>query len=198
MIEVFADIWCPFAHVGLRVVRARRDLRAPGDEIRVRAWPLELVNGAPMDVAKTTRNVAALREQLGLALFTGFDPNTFPTTTLPGLAFAAAGHRVGRGEEAAFAVRDALWEHGRDIGDEKVVAELAAEFDLTITDADRAAVLADYDEGQARGVKGSPHFYCGDRDEFCPSLQMARDADGVLHVKPDPYRLEEFLEGCWR
>ena len=52
----------------------------------MRAWPLELVNGAPMDVDKTARNVPCLREQLGLALFNGFDPDNFPTTTLPALA----------------------------------------------------------------------------------------------------------------
>ncbi len=200
MIEVFADIWCPFAYVGLRVVRTRRDLSSPTTAIRVRAWPLELVNGAPMDVEKTTHHVQDLREQLGLALFRGYDPDNFPTTTLSGLAFVAAAERVseGGGEAASFRIRESLWEQGRDVGDDAVVAGLADEFGVTITDADRQAVLDDWHDGQRRGVKGSPHFFCGDRDEFCPSLAMQRDDDGDLHVAPDPQRLEVFLQGCWR
>ena len=50
VIEVFADIACPFAHVGLRrfvTERERRGLDRP--RLRVRAWPLELVNGKPFD-----------------------------------------------------------------------------------------------------------------------------------------------------
>jgi hypothetical protein len=49
-IEVFADIWCPFTHVGLRAIDEQRWIRARGDVgIVVRSWPLELINGAPMD-----------------------------------------------------------------------------------------------------------------------------------------------------
>ena len=49
-IEVFADIWCPFTHVGLRALAEERAHRGRTDvTLWVRAWPLELVNGAPMD-----------------------------------------------------------------------------------------------------------------------------------------------------
>jgi len=195
--EVFADIWCPFAYVGLMIVRARREERSPDTPIRVRAWPLELVNGQPMDVGKTTKNVRELRRQLGTPLFEGFDGQAFPSTTLPGLAFVAAADRKGRGEEASFEVRTALWERGLDVGDEAAVAVLADAFGVRITDDDRQAVLDDWHEGQARGVQGSPHFFCGDRDEFCPSLALQRDANGQLHVAPDPHRLEVFLAECW-
>lgn len=173
-------------------------MRSPSTRIRVRAWPLELVNNAPMDVVKTTHHIKDLKEQLGLVLFRGFDPGNFPTTTLPGLAFVAAAARVDQDEAASYRVREALWEEGRDIGDETVVADLAASLGVAVTDADHQAVLDDWHEGQALGVQGSPHFFCGDRNEFCPSLSMDRDDDGQLHVKPDPYRLEAFLEGCWR
>ena len=57
--------------------------------------------------------------------------------------------------------------------------------------------VEDWHEGQARGVVGSPHFFCGDRDVFCPSLALERDREGHLHVAPDPVRLEAFLEECW-
>src|SRR5262245_18171405 len=46
LIEVFADVVCPFTHVGLRRLVGYRE-RAQREDvaIRVRAWPLELVNG---------------------------------------------------------------------------------------------------------------------------------------------------------
>lgn len=196
MLEVFADIWCPFAYVGLSVVRAERDRLAPESPIVVRAWPLELVNGAPMDVAKTAHHVHDLRSQLGVTLFDGFDAATFPTTTLPALALVAACERTGNGEAASLRVREALFGEGRDIASERELADLAAEFDVSVIDTDRAQVLADYADGQRRGVKGSPHFFCGARDEFCPSLAMHRDNDGSLHVAPDPARLYAFLTEC--
>ena len=48
-IEVYADVWCPFAHVGLHYVVERRSALGRGDVLLdIRAWPLELVNGAPL------------------------------------------------------------------------------------------------------------------------------------------------------
>ena len=45
-IEVFAELSCPFTHLSLRRIVARReDLGRSGPRLRVRPWPLELVNG---------------------------------------------------------------------------------------------------------------------------------------------------------
>jgi hypothetical protein len=50
IIEVFADAGCPFTHVGLRRLVEHRDHAGRDDVVlRVRAWPLELVNGHPLD-----------------------------------------------------------------------------------------------------------------------------------------------------
>ncbi len=135
MIEVFADVWCPFAYVGLYLVRRRLDAGAPGLALRSRAWPLELVDGAPMDVAKTARNIADLRGQLGVDLFNGFNPDTFPSTTLPALAVIEAAERsdAALGERAAFRLREALFEDGADIGRPDVVAAVAAELGVTVS-----------------------------------------------------------------
>src|SRR3954464_13451066 len=47
-IEVFADVACPFTHVGLcRLVARRRESNSDA-VLWVRAWPLELVNGEPL------------------------------------------------------------------------------------------------------------------------------------------------------
>ena len=48
MIEVFADVVCPFTHVGLRRLVDRRDELGASAVLRVRAWPLELINGEPL------------------------------------------------------------------------------------------------------------------------------------------------------
>ena len=56
VMEVFADIWCPFAHVGLQTIYEQRARNGRADvAIWVRAWPLELVNGAPLDAARHCR-----------------------------------------------------------------------------------------------------------------------------------------------
>ncbi len=63
-------------------------------------------------------------------------------------------------------------------------------------ESDRAGVLADWHEGVRRGVLGSPHFFCGHADVFCPSLDITKDpAQGVSIVK-DASRLTEFLTRC--
>jgi hypothetical protein len=61
-LEMFADIACPFTHVGLRRFAALREARGTtAPRLRVRAWPLELVNGRPFDGPTVAPKVAALR-----------------------------------------------------------------------------------------------------------------------------------------
>ena len=56
VIEVYADVWCPFAYVGLLcVVERRAQLEREDVFLNIRAWPLELVNGAPLDPEATAR-----------------------------------------------------------------------------------------------------------------------------------------------
>ncbi|MFM2077952.1 MAG: hypothetical protein RJA49_1842 [Actinomycetota bacterium] len=196
-LEVFADVWCTFAHVGLRLVDQHR--RQAGREdivIVVRAWPLELVNGTPMDATKTADHVRELQEFVAPDLFRGFDAARFPSTTLPALALVARAQRTDprTGERAAFAVRDALFERGEDIADAAVLRRLADDLGIgEADDDDSAAVMADWHEGVGRGVIGSPHFFAGDDSAFCPSLQITR-GDGGLTIHRDAARLGEFLD----
>jgi predicted DsbA family dithiol-disulfide isomerase len=199
VIEVFADIWCPFAHVGLRTVD---DLRAQTGRtdvaIHVRAWPLELVNGAPLDPATTAEHAEELRAQVAPDLFAHLDTGRFPRSTLEALALAERAYRAdaATGERVSFALRDALFEEGRDISDPGTLERLALDLGVTLPDAsDRAAVLADWHEGQRRGVQGSPHFFCGSDDAFCPSLTITRD-DGGVAITRDAAHLAAFLDRC--
>ena len=73
MIEVFADISCPFAYVQLHELPSRRTQLGKDVHVRTRAWPLELVNDVPTDPAKIADEVAALQAQVDSSLFAGFD-----------------------------------------------------------------------------------------------------------------------------
>jgi len=73
-IEVFADVGCPFTHVGLlRFVEERSRHGREDLGLVVRAWPLEVVNGKPLDPAFIREEVDEIRSQLGGGLFSGFD-----------------------------------------------------------------------------------------------------------------------------
>lgn len=198
--EVFADIWCPFAHAGLQwLFRQRRQLEREDLAIRVRAWPLELVNGAPLDPATTAEHVADLRVEVAADIFTKFDPSHFPKTSLPALSLAVAAYRRDQatGELVSLAVRDALFEEGLDISCRDVLAGVASEYGVEYPNAeDEKTVLTEWHDGEARGVKGSPHFFCGDTNSFCPSLDISKDEDGHLHVRRNITALTQFLTKC--
>ena len=202
MIEAYADVWCPFAHVGLRAVfQQRNELKRDDVVIRVRAWPLELVNAAPLDVASTAEHVSHLRTQVAPDLFSHFDPTHFPRTSLPALALAAAAYRQSdkQGEAVSLALRNALFEEGRDISQPAVLETVASTCDVDGPDAeDSEAVRADWHQGASRGVKGSPHFFCGEVEAFCPSLDISKDEEGHLHIRQNVETLAWFLTECFK
>lgn len=179
-IEVFADVSCPFAHVALRrLISARNDRGSQRPRVRVRAWPLELVNGTPMTGPGVAPKVAALRATVAPDLFAGFDPDHFPATTLPLLAAEAAAHRLGPdvGERFSLRVREILFDDGVDPTGDGVVDGLLRDHGIDPDAVDPAQPTADHAEGTARGVRGSPHFFAADSDWFCPSLHISHDGD---------------------
>lgn len=199
-IEVFADIWCPFTHVGLRALDEHRIRTGRTDvAIWVRAWPLELVNGAPLDPEVTKEHADDLREQVAPNLFRHLELDRFPHSTLDALGLAHRAYRTGLevGEQVSFALRNALFEEGRDISERATLEHLAREYGIVMPDeSDHAAVVADWHAGVQRGVLGSPHFFCRDTDVFCPSLDITKDPDRGVSIKRDASRLTEFLERC--
>jgi predicted DsbA family dithiol-disulfide isomerase len=193
-VEVFADITCPFTHVGLKRVIEHIAELDHGVDVIVRAWPLEWVNGSALEVSAVEVKAAALHDQLGVDDFVGLRADQWPTTTLPALELAAAAYDVdaATGLAVSLALRSALFEQGRDIADPSVLAEIAAEHGITLDDRSDA-VRADYDNGLARGVSGSPHFWVGDNDFFCPALDLGHDADNHLTARFDPEGLAQFF-----
>ena len=78
------------------------------------------------------------------------------------------------GEMVSLALRDALFEQGEDISEAGVLRAIGQPFGVHPIDCINAesAVRTDWERGKARGVKGSPHFFVGDRGWFCPSLEI--------------------------
>lgn len=200
VLEVFADIGCPFAHVGLRRLVARRaELGRDDVVLRVHAWPLELVNGTPLDPALIAEEVDVLRETVAGDLFAGFVQSSFPRSSLPAMDLAEAAYAVdvATGERVSLAIRTALFEEGRDVARPEVLGALAAAHGVTVdAAAARAAVLAEWDAGKARGVRGSPEFFVAGKAWFCPVLDIRR-VDGELQVRVDERSMPEFLAACF-
>lgn len=195
-IEVFADVNCPFTHVGLKVITSEIEASASPVALRVRAWPLEWVNGSPLDVDGVAEKVAALTVQLGIGAFAGFRSDTWPDTTIPALnlADAAYGHSAATGLAVSLRLRHLLFEEGRDIADDHVLAGVAEAFALPRPGrAPTAGVEADYAEGGRRGVRGSPDFWVEGDEFFCPSLNIGHDADGSLTAEFDDDGIRELV-----
>lgn len=199
-IEVFADVACPFTHVGLRrFVERRAELGRCDVTLWVRAWPLEIVNGQPLDPHFIAEEVADIRNQVAPTLFEQFAEDAFPASSLPALTVAAAAYErdLALGERVSLALRDLLFEHGVDIADTAVLHRLAAEHDVPVDLADTRSVLDDHAEGVARGVIGSPHFFTPAGGFFCPSLDVHRDAAGHLRITADTSGFDQFLTTCF-
>ncbi len=196
-IEVYADIVCPFTHVGLRRLHDVRAARGSTAAVRVRAWPLELVNGAPVAADLVAREIDGLRTEVAPDLFGGFRAATFPRTSMPAFGLAAAAYQLDEsvGEAVSLALRDAVFEEGRDVGETSVLRAIADSFGITPFDAaaTEAAVRSDWERGQARGVQGSPHFFTDGRDWFCPTLDIHHEGDD-FEVNFDVEAMHDFYE----
>ncbi len=200
-VEVFADISCPFTHCGLKKVTALFDELDREVELIVRAWPLEWVNGEPLGADAVAIKSKALGEQLGVTYFDGFRPDRWPETTIPALNLVADAYEVdaATGLAVSLDLRTALFEEGRNVADPAVLVEIAGRhgLDAPATEAS-ATVRTDYDEGKARGVRGSPDFWVGDDEFFCPSLSIGHDDQGALTAEFDPDGLREFIDRTTR
>jgi 2-hydroxychromene-2-carboxylate isomerase len=180
-VEVFADVSCPFTYVSLVRLLAHMDgVDRLAPHLRVRAWPLEVVNGSPLSGAELGPKIVSLRRDVAPGLFEGFDPSTFPTTTLPALAAEHVAHATDpvTGLRFSLALRRRLFEEGADLADPAVLDELVDRAGLRRPSAeDRAAVLRDHEAGVARGVQGSPHYFTDTSAFFCPTLAIEHDEE---------------------
>ena len=197
-VVVYADIACPFAYIGLtRLIERRSALGRDDVHLQIRSWPLELVNGKPVDAHLIGEEIDEIRPQVGGGLFSNFDVNAFPASSLPGLALTSQAYVIddATGEAVAMELRSLVFEQGVDVSDAAVLAEVAERHGLT-AEADIDVALAEYAEGRERGVIGSPHFFVGGHSIFCPTLDIKR-VDGVLQVSIDEAAFESLVDICF-
>ena len=134
-------------------------------------------------------------------LFTDFDHSHLPRTSLPALALAAAAYRHDdrMGEAVSLALRDSLFEGGRDISRQDVLVSVASAHGVgDVGPEDDERVREEWRDGQSRGVLGSPHFFCEDIEAFCPSLDISRDAEGHIQLRRNAEALDLFLGECFK
>lgn len=198
-VEVFADVLCPFAHAAIHLVLDRRPDDADGHRLHVRAWPLEIINGGPTDPGLIAHEVDQLRDTVVPTLFTGFDRDRLTKSALPALAVAAAAYRKGPavGEAVSLELRRRLWEHGEDVSDPAVLAEISGQHDVRVADDDRASIERDLTDGETRRVKGSPHFFAGGLSVFCPPFTVSTDDGDEIEITPEPERFDEFTAAAF-
>lgn len=198
-IDVFADVSCPFTHVGLRRLVEHRH-RIGRDDVRiiVRAWPLELVNGAPLAADFVAEEIAQIRAQVAPELFTGFRTDRFPRTTLDALRLTHAAYLVGDevGEAVALELRDRLFERGEDVSDPAVLALVAHDHGVIVGAETDDAVRSEWELGRRKGVIGSPHYFGPGIDMFCPALHIEKDGEH-LHIEFDEAAFGAFTDACF-
>ncbi|MCX7620534.1 MAG: DsbA family protein [Acidimicrobiales bacterium] len=197
VLEVFADVGCPFTHVGLRrVVEARHAAGREDVRLWVRAWPLEIVNGMPLAADHVAREVEALRSSVAPQLFRSFNANHYPASTLAAMALAAAAYDQGleAGEAVSLELRDRLFERGENLANVDVLVAVAEGHGLPVPlpSPDLSPVYRDYEEGKRRGVTGSPHFFVGGAGFFCPGLKIEQH-DGQFQITPATEEFDRFL-----
>ena len=197
IIEVYADIWCPFAHMSLMRATQQRDESGSDVRFRVFPWPLELINEAAMDPDFIGEEVLDLQAQATPDMFEDFSIDAFPSSTLPALALVESAYRVGveQGEAMSLATRAALFEYGHDLDDPAVLERLAQLIGVPMpTDEDMVAIGVAWAEGKARDVIGSPHYFTPAGDFFCPALDIKRVGEHLV-IKPTMAAFDEFITG---
>ena len=184
-IEVVSDVVCPWCYVGKRRLEAA--LAQSDDAVVAVRWrPFQLDPTIPSqgldrraymrakfrDDARLAEVHARLRA-VGAEVGIDFDfeaisrsPNTLDAHRLIRWAEAS-----GVQDEVVEQLFSAYFEHGRDIGDRSVLAEIAGEcgMDAEVVerrfagDGDGEAVRAEIDEAQSLGVTGVPFFIFASR-----------------------------------
>lgn len=169
-IQVWSDLLCPFALIGL--VRLRRARASLGVEVALehRTFPLELFDG-PHRRRGTDSEAAALgvvEPAAKLRLWTAPD-DRYPHTVLLAAeaVHAAGGQGAGPAEELDLALRTAFWTHSRSIAHRAVILDVAGEVPDLDVDAladaidggtHRRAVMADFAAARSGAIGGSPTF----------------------------------------
>ncbi|MGN9847004.1 DsbA family oxidoreductase [Nonomuraea sp. H19] len=171
-VQVWSDLLCPFAYVGLlRLRRARERLRLDL-QIEHRTFPLELFNGPHPRRGTDTEAVGLgqIEPDAQFRIWTAAD-DLYPHTVLLAAEAVHAANAQGlkAGEALDLALRRAFWTHSQSISHRQVILDVASELPDGIIDVTRLAaaldsgrhradVMGDFAVSQTDAISGSPTF----------------------------------------
>ncbi|GAA2315489.1 dithiol-disulfide isomerase [Nonomuraea roseoviolacea subsp. roseoviolacea] len=173
-VQVWSDLLCPFAYVGLlRLRRARERLGLDGAvRLEHRTFPLELFNGPHPRRGTDTEAVGLgqIEPEAQFRVWTAAD-DLYPHTVLLAAeaVHAASAQSRAAGEELDLALRRAFWTHSRSISHRQVILEVAGDLADGVVDVTelaaaldsgrhRADVMRDFAVSRTDAVPGSPTF----------------------------------------
>lgn len=178
VIQVWSDLLCPFAYVGLlRLRRARERLGLNGTvRLEHRTFPLELFNGPHPRRGTDTEAVGLgqIEPDAEFRVWSAAD-DLYPHTVLLAAeaVHAASAQDLDAGEALDLALRRAFWTQSRSISHRQVILDVAGELPAGTIDVaalaagldsgrHRASVMADFAVSQTGAVAGSPTFRLAD------------------------------------
>lgn len=127
-IQVWSDLLCPFAYVGLLRLRRTRARLGVDVAIEHRSFPLELFNGPHPRRGTDTEAVglSQIEPDAGFRVWTAAD-DLYPHTVLLAAeaVYAAAAQGPRAAEELDLALRVAFWVHSRSIAHRQVILDIA-------------------------------------------------------------------------
>jgi predicted DsbA family dithiol-disulfide isomerase len=190
-IEVWSDLLCPFAYVGL--LRLRRARARLGLDVRIEhhTFPLELFNG-PHPRRGTDTEAVGLGQIEPDAMFRVWTAaeDLYPHTVLLAAeaVHAASAQSLTAGEELDLALRRAFWTQSRSISHRQVILDVAA----TAAPVDVNELAEALDDGRHRKQVMADFAVAGtDRIAASPTLRFA---DGTTVTNPG---IEVHWEGPW-
>jgi predicted DsbA family dithiol-disulfide isomerase len=188
-IQVWSDLLCPFAYVGLlRLRRARSRLGLDGVvQLEHRTFPLELFNGPHPRRGTDTEAVGLgqIEPDAQFRVWTAAD-DLYPHTVLLAAeaVHAASAQSLAAGEALDLALRRAFWTHSRSISHRQVILDIAGESHTGLVDVTalaaaldngryRADIMADFAVAQTDSIAGSPTFRLADATTVTnPGIQV--------------------------
>jgi predicted DsbA family dithiol-disulfide isomerase len=181
-IEVWSDLLCPFAYVGLlRLRRARERLGLEDVRVEHHTFPLELFDGPHPRRGTDTEAVGLgqIEPEAGFRVWAAAD-DLYPHTVLLAAeaVHAASAQSPTAGEELDLALRRAFWTDSRSISHRQVILDVAA----GVTQVDVGGLAAALDDGRHR--KQVMADFAVAATDAIPGSPTLRFADGTTVTNP--------------
>ena len=169
-IQIWSDLLCPFAYVGILRLRRARERLGLDIALEHHTFPLELFNGPHPRRGTDTEAVGLGQIEPAAQFRVWTEPDDrYPHTVLLAAeaVHAASAQSLQAGETLDLALRQAFWTHSRSISHRQVILEVAGEQAGIDVDAlaaaldtgrHRADVMADFAVAQTDAIAGSPTF----------------------------------------